>query len=54
MSSVLSLIHLKLKHDVPATSADVSDLVNDLNYKPNTTIQFGIDMFIDWYMEYFK
>ena len=40
--------------DVPATSADVSDLVEDLNYKPNTTIQYGIDRFIDWYVEYFK
>jgi len=40
--------------DVPATSADVSDLVEDLNYKPNTTIQYGIDKFIDWYLNYFK
>ena len=39
--------------DVPATSADVSDLVEDLNYKPNTTIQYGIDKFIDWYLDYF-
>ena len=40
--------------DVPATSADVSDLIEDLNYKPNTTIQYGIDRFIDWYLGYFK
>ena len=40
--------------DVPATSADVSGLVEDLNYKPNTTIQYGIDRFIDWYVDYFK
>ncbi len=34
--------------DVPATYADVSDLVEDLGYKPATPIQEGIDKFIDW------
>jgi len=40
--------------DVPATYADVSDLVEDLDYKPATPIQTGIDRFIDWYLEFFK
>ncbi len=40
--------------DVPATYADVSDLVNDLGYKPSTPLQEGIQNFIDWYKEYFK
>lgn len=40
--------------DVPATYADVNDLVEDLNYKPSTSIQEGIDKFIDWYLEFFK
>ena len=40
--------------DVPATYADVSDLVEDLNYKPETPIQEGINSFIDWYLEFFK
>ena len=35
--------------DVPATYADVSDLVNDLNYMPSTSIEEGISNFIDWY-----
>lgn len=39
--------------DVPATYADVSDLVEDLDYKPATSIQEGIDKFIDWYLEFF-
>ncbi len=39
--------------DVPATYADVSDLVEDLGYKPATPIQEGIDKFIDWYLEFF-
>lgn len=40
--------------DVPSTYADVSDLIEDLNYKPATPIQEGIDKFIDWYLEFFK
>ena len=40
--------------DVPSTYADVSDLIDDLNYKPATPIQEGIDKFIDWYLEFFK
>jgi UDP-glucuronate 4-epimerase len=40
--------------DVPATYADVSDLVADLGYKPQTPIQEGIDKFVDWYLEFFK
>lgn len=40
--------------DVPATYADVSDLIRDLDYKPETTIQEGIDKFVDWYREFFK
>ena len=40
--------------DVPATYADVTDLVQDLGYKPATPIQEGINKFIDWYLEFFK
>ena len=40
--------------DVPSTYADVSDLIEDLNYKPATPIQEGIDKFIDWYLDFFK
>jgi UDP-glucuronate 4-epimerase len=40
--------------DVPATYADVSDLVADLNYKPNTTIKTGIRNFISWYKKYYN
>lgn len=39
--------------DVPSTYADVSDLVEDLGYKPSTSIQEGIDKFIDWYVGFF-
>jgi len=40
--------------DVPSTYADVSDLMSDFGYKPETTIQEGINNFVDWYVEFFK
>ena len=40
--------------DVPATFADVADLVEDLGYKPETSVQDGINNFIDWYLDFFK
>ena len=39
--------------DVPATYANVNDLVSELNYKPNTSIQTGIKNFVKWYREFF-
>ncbi len=39
--------------DVPATYADVTDLVTDLGYKPKTPVQEGINKFVDWYVEFF-
>ncbi len=39
--------------DVPATFADVDDLVKNLDYKPSTSIKTGINNFIDWYLDYF-
>jgi UDP-glucuronate 4-epimerase len=40
--------------DVPATWADVSDLIQNLDYKPNTSVQEGISRFIKWYREFYK
>ena len=39
--------------DVPATYADVTDLVEDLHYQPATPVQVGIDRFVAWYREFF-
>ena len=39
--------------DVPASHADVSDLVEDFGYKPNTSIKSGIEKFIKWYLEFY-
>jgi UDP-glucuronate 4-epimerase len=39
--------------DVPRTEADVTDLVENLGYKPDTPVQKGIESFIEWYKSYF-
>lgn len=39
--------------DVPATFANVDDLVEDLGYRPATPVQVGIDNFVRWYREFF-
>ena len=40
--------------DVPATYANVDDLVRDIDYKPSTSVQKGIDNFVAWYREFFR
>lgn len=40
--------------DVPDTYADVSDLIRDVDYKPDTSVEDGIARFVDWYKEYYK
>ncbi len=40
--------------DVPDTYADVTDLVEQLEYKPSTPIDKGIANFVDWYRNYFN
>lgn len=38
--------------DVPATYADVDDLMRDVGFKPSTPIEIGIRNFVDWYRRY--
>lgn len=40
--------------DVPATYADVDELIKDVGFKPFTTIDEGIDRFVQWYRDYYK
>ena len=40
--------------DVQRTWADVSELINDYNYKPSTSTEEGIKKFVSWYKEYYK
>ena len=39
--------------DVPATSADVSELVQWTGFQPNTTVRSGVARFVDWYRGYY-
>jgi len=40
--------------DVPDTYADVSDLVENFNYKPETSVELGVKNFVSWYKNYYK
>ncbi len=40
--------------DVPATYADVDDLVRDVGFKPSTPIEVGIERFVTWYRSYYR
>ncbi|MHB8955719.1 MAG: NAD-dependent epimerase [Pirellulaceae bacterium] len=40
--------------DVPATYADVDDLMRDVGFRPATPIEQGVQRFVDWYREYQK
>jgi len=39
--------------DVPATAADVDDLMQDVGFRPATSIEKGLGRFIQWYREYY-
>ena len=40
--------------DVPATYADVDDLMRDVGFRPSTSIEDGVARFIAWYRQYHK
>ena len=40
--------------DVPATWADVGDLVKDFGYAPSVRVEEGVRKFTDWYVEYYR
>lgn len=40
--------------DVPDTFADVQTLVDDIGYKPETTINVGIEKFVNWYLNIYN
>jgi UDP-glucuronate 4-epimerase len=39
--------------DVPDTYADVQALIDDVGYRPQTTLEEGIPRFVAWYREYY-
>ena len=40
--------------DVPDTWADVNDLVEQFEYKPNTSVENGVTNFATWFKKYYK
>ncbi len=40
--------------DVPATYANVDSLIEDVGYKPSTTVEEGVARFVDWYRDYYQ
>jgi len=40
--------------DVLGTYADVDNLVKDVGFKPNTSIEKGMEYFVAWYRDYYK
>ena len=39
--------------DVQKTYADVTGLINDFGYKPNTPVEYGIKKFVEWYKAFY-
>ena len=40
--------------DVPATHADVDDLMRDVGFQPSTPIEVGVARFVEWYRSYYR
>ena len=40
--------------DVPDTYADVSDLISDFDYKPDTILEIGVRNFVEWYKNFYR
>jgi len=40
--------------DVPATYADIDDLIKDTKFKPATPLEDGIKRFVEWYINYYR
>jgi UDP-glucuronate 4-epimerase len=39
--------------DVPATYADISELINEVGFRPKISIEEGLARFVDWYCDYY-
>ena len=40
--------------DVPDTFADIEDLMRDVGFRPETSIEEGVARFAEWYQEYYQ
>ncbi|MBI2213574.1 MAG: NAD-dependent epimerase [Acidobacteria bacterium] len=53
MSAKLNLLPIQ-PGDVPSTWADVDDLMRDAGFSPSTSIDVGIERFVEWYRDYYR
>ncbi|MDQ3510529.1 MAG: NAD-dependent epimerase [Pseudomonadota bacterium] len=40
--------------DVPDTEADISDLIERVDYRPQVSVEQGVGRFVDWYRSYYR
>jgi len=40
--------------DVPATYADIDDLIRDIGFRPVTSIDVGVSRFVKWYRDFYN
>ncbi len=40
--------------DVKETYADIDDLARDIDFRPSTSIETGLQRFVGWYLDYYK
>lgn len=40
--------------DVPDTFASVDELIHDVRYQPNTSVETGVKNFVEWYREFYQ
>jgi UDP-glucuronate 4-epimerase len=40
--------------DIPATYADIRELIEDVHYKPDTSIEIGVEKLVRWYRDYYQ
>ena len=52
VKAVKNLLPMQLG-DIPATYADINDLMKDTGFRPSTPIEEGIKMFVAWYIWYY-
>ena len=51
--SKIKLLPLQIG-DVVKTHASISKICRKINFKPNKSINFGINNFVKWYLNYYK
>ncbi|HVF33348.1 MAG TPA: NAD-dependent epimerase [Acidimicrobiales bacterium] len=52
MTAELELLPMQ-PGDVPASAAEISDLMEDVGFAPSTPVTVGVRRFVEWYREYY-